>query len=69
MSLVALIAAALEEKAVGRLQLHGSLGSLKEVLEQNRSVDQMPEMLCFGLLEALDVKQLMALVAPVRLQS
>ena len=24
----------------------------------------MPEMFCFGLLEALDVKQLMALVAP-----
>ena len=34
------------------------------MLEQNRSVDQMPEMFCFGLLEALDVKQLTALVAP-----
>jgi hypothetical protein len=34
------------------------------VIEQNRSVDQMPEMFCFGLLEAADVKQLAALVAP-----
>jgi hypothetical protein len=64
LSLISLIAAGLEEKAVGRLQLHGALGSLKEVLEQSRSVDQMPEMFCFGLLEAFDVKQLSALVAP-----
>ncbi len=64
MSLVSLVAAGLEEKAIGGLTLHGALGSLKEVLEQNRSVDQMPEMFCFGLLEALDVKQLIALVAP-----
>jgi hypothetical protein len=64
LSTVALVAAALEEKAVGGLELHGALGSLKEVIEQNRSVDQMPEMFCFGLLEAADVKQLAALVAP-----
>jgi hypothetical protein len=64
MSLVSLVAAGLEEKAIGRLELQGALGSLKEILEQSRSVDQMPEMFCFGLLEAFDVKQLAALVAP-----
>jgi hypothetical protein len=64
LSTVALVAAALEENAIGGLELHGALGSLKEVIEQNRSVDQMPEMFCFGLLEAADVKQLTALVAP-----
>jgi hypothetical protein len=58
-----LVAAALEEKAVSGVELQGALGSLKEVIEQNRSVDQMPEMFCFGLLEACDVKQLTALVA------
>jgi hypothetical protein len=63
-SVMALAAAALEEKAIGRLELHGTLGSLKEVIEQNRSVDQMPELFCFGLLEACDLKQLAALVAP-----
>ncbi|MGE5194534.1 MAG: alpha/beta hydrolase family protein, partial [Deltaproteobacteria bacterium] len=35
-SLFALVAAAVEEKGVARVELHGSLGSLKEILEQNR---------------------------------
>jgi hypothetical protein len=64
LGVAALVAAALEEKALGRLELHGALGSLKEVIEQNRSVEQMPALFCFGLLEALDVKQLTALAAP-----
>jgi dienelactone hydrolase len=64
LGLAALVAAALEEKAVGRLELDGAWASLKEVLEQNRSLDQMPEVFCFGLLEAFDVKQLLALAAP-----
>ena len=63
-STFALVAAGLEEKAVGQVELHGSLGSLKEVIEQNWSVTQKPELFCFGLLEAFDVKQLTALVAP-----
>ncbi len=63
-SLFALVAAALETKAIRGVELHGSRGSLKEVLEQNLSVEQMPEQFCFGLLEALDVKQMAALVAP-----
>jgi dienelactone hydrolase len=64
MSLVATVAAALEEKAIGRLELDGSLGSLKEVIEASRAVNQWPEMFCFGLLEHLDVRQLVALTAP-----
>jgi dienelactone hydrolase len=63
-SLFALVAAALEEKAIGRVELHGSLGSLREVIEQNWSVTEKPELFCFGLLEAFDIKQLAALVAP-----
>ncbi len=63
-SVAALVAAALEPKAIAGLELHGAPGSLKEILEQNRSVDQMPELFCFGLLEATDVKHLAALVAP-----
>ncbi len=61
---IALVAAALEEKAIASVELHGALGSLKEVIENNRSVEQMPELFCFGLLEATDVKHLAALVAP-----
>jgi hypothetical protein len=63
-SLFALVAAPLAEKAVGRVELHGAYGSLKEVIEQNGVVDKTPELFCFGLLEAFDVKQMAALAAP-----
>jgi hypothetical protein len=63
-STAALVAAGLETKAIGKVELRGSLGSLKEVIEQNRTVAEMPEIFCFGLLEAFDVKQLAALTAP-----
>jgi hypothetical protein len=61
---IALAAAALEPKAIERVELHAPLGSLKEVIEQNRSIEQSPELFCFGLLERFDVKHLAALVAP-----
>jgi hypothetical protein len=63
-STIALVAAGLEEKTISRLELSAALGSLKEVIEENRTVQQTPELFCFGLLEAFDVKQLAALVAP-----
>jgi hypothetical protein len=63
-SLFSLVAAALEEKAVAGAELQGALGSLKEVIEKDWTVDKQPEMFCFGLLEAFDVPQLTALVAP-----
>jgi dienelactone hydrolase len=62
-STIALVAAGLE-KGIGRVEVQGALASLKEVIEQNRSVEQMPELFCFGLLEALDVRHLVALAAP-----
>jgi hypothetical protein len=64
LSVVALVAAGMDEKAISGLELHGTLGSLKEIIEKNRGVDQWPELFCFGLLEAFDVKQLVALAAP-----
>jgi len=63
-SLVALCAAALEERAIARLELHQAYGSLAEVVERNLGVNQAPELFCFGLLEAFDVRQLVALAAP-----
>jgi hypothetical protein len=62
--IIALAAAGLEEKSIGSLRLHGSLASLKELIEQNRTVEQSPELFCFGLLEAFDVHTLTALAAP-----
>jgi len=63
-SLISLVAAALEPTAIDRVELHGSFGSLREVIEQDRTVKDDPELFCFGLLEAFDIKQLVALVAP-----
>jgi hypothetical protein len=65
-SLFALIAAAIEPKAIDATTLHGSLGSLQQVLEENGSVDKTPEAFCFGLLERFDVLHLAALAAPNR---
>lgn len=64
-SLVTLVAAALEGQAIDGVELHGALGSLKEVLEQNWGVNTRPELFCFGLLESFDVAQLAALAAPI----
>jgi len=66
-STFALVAAALEEKAIAGLELHNPLASLKEIIEQNATVEQKPELFCFGLLEWFDVKHLAAMVAPRRL--
>lgn len=63
-SLHALVAAALETDAIESLQLSNSFSSLKEILEQDLSVNKTPDLFCFGLLEYFDVKQLAALVAP-----
>ena len=63
-STIALVAAALEPETIDRLALYEPLESLKQLIEQNRSADEMPEMFCFGLLEAFDISQLLALVAP-----
>ena len=38
--------------------------SLKQVIEKNLTVEQAPELFCFGLLERFDMPQLLALAAP-----
>ena len=54
----------LEEDAIARLELQNSFPSLKTVIQQNHTFEQMPEMFCFGLLETFDMEQLKALVTP-----
>jgi len=63
-TLAALIATGLEERAIVGLELRGALGSLKEPIEQKMVYQTAPELFCFGLLEAFDIKQLAALSAP-----
>ena len=61
---IALVAAAMDEKAIARVELHDALGSLKEVIEQNLGANNGAELFCFGLLESFDIKQIAALAAP-----
>jgi orotidine-5'-phosphate decarboxylase len=64
---MALAAAACDEKSIDSVRLHGSLGTLREVIEQGGQVDKSPELFCFGLLAAADIKDLSGLVAPRQL--
>jgi hypothetical protein len=63
-SLMALVAAAMEQSAISGIELHSAYGSLKEVVEGDMSYNTAPELFCFGLLEEFDVRELTALVAP-----
>ena len=65
-STTALLAAGLEPLAIGDLELREAPASLKELIEAGTPFDQAPDRFCFGLLEALDISQLVALVAPRR---
>ena len=62
-SLFALVAAALEPKAIMGIEQTGGMTSLKEVIEKNGAVDKTPELFCFGLLEYFDIPQLKAMAS------
>lgn len=66
MSLAALIATATGEdnERPKQLQLHGSLASLREIVTNNWSVQDYPELFCFGLLEHCDIDDLTELAKP-----
>ncbi len=63
-SLATLVAAAIEPDAIDRLELTDSLASLKQLIEDDKPVEDLPEMFAFGLLAEFDVRQLVALAAP-----
>lgn len=65
-SLVALLAAALDSYRFERVELEGSLDSLKQLIADNRTVEELPEMFPFGLLADFDIEQLAALAGPGR---
>ena len=46
------------------MELNGSLASLKQLIETDKAVEELPEMFAFGLLAEFDVRQLVALAAP-----
>ena len=60
-SLIARCAAGLEIEAFNGVGTEGELASLKQIIEQNNTVDRTPEQFCFGLLQQFDIPQLKAL--------
>jgi len=44
--------------------LHGSLGRLREIIQHNWSVDEYPELFCFGLLRHCDIDDLVEPAKP-----
>jgi dienelactone hydrolase len=65
-TLAALIstAASTENERPQQLVLYGSLGSLRTVIENDWSVDEYPELFCFGLLQHCDIDDLVQLSKP-----
>lgn len=65
-TLAALVAAATgtTDERPQQLELYGSLGSLREIIEKNWSVDEYPELFCFGLLQLCDIDDLIELAKP-----
>jgi hypothetical protein len=58
---VAACLAAVQTKAITSLELENPMKSLKEVITANRGANHLPEMMCHGLLEHFDLKQIEAL--------
>ncbi len=61
-SLAALVAAALDPETIQGAQVHEARASLKELIDQNITVEKEPDAFCFGLLEYFDLPQLRKLV-------
>jgi cephalosporin-C deacetylase-like acetyl esterase len=63
-SLTALVAAALEPQAIGDLELSDAATTLKAPILAKTPFEKSPASFCFGLLEVVDIPQLIALTAP-----
>ena len=63
-SVAAPVAAAIEPGAIERLELSGAPATLCTLVEDDRTVETLPELFAFGLLAAFDVRELVALAAP-----
>ncbi|MBI3837515.1 MAG: hypothetical protein HY288_06240 [Planctomycetia bacterium] len=63
-SMAALVATAVEPTAIIGSELFESFSSLKELIEQDKTVESLPELFAFGLLAEFDIRQIVALAAP-----
>ena len=60
---VALVAAALDTN-IQSVDWYHPLGSLRQVIEENLTLEDGPELFCFGLLGRFDIKDIAGLIAP-----
>ncbi|MBT3342407.1 MAG: hypothetical protein HN712_24515 [Gemmatimonadetes bacterium] len=65
---VALLAAALEPKQIGHIELSGYLGSLDRLIDQPMSYATHAPLYCFGLLRQFDLPDLLRLAAGVTIR-
>ncbi len=62
--MAALVAAAIEPAAISAAEVTGAPASLKQLIEEDKTVESLPELFAFGLLAEFDVRQIVALSAP-----
>ena len=55
--------AAVQTDAISGVKLHQPMKSLKSVIKENKGANHLPEMMCFGLLEYFDLKDIERLKA------
>ena len=63
-SMAALVATAIEPAAISGAEVSDALASLKQLLEEDKAVEELPELFAFGLLAEFDVRDLVAMAAP-----
>jgi hypothetical protein len=63
-SMATLVATAVEPTAIIGCELFESFSSLKELIDEDKTVETLPELFAFGLLAELDIRQIVALAAP-----
>jgi len=63
-SVAALVAAAIEPAAISAVEVSGAPASLKQLIEDDKTVESVPELFAFGLLAEFDICQIVALSAP-----
>jgi len=64
-SAAALVAAALRPATLTGLELRGALTSFQQLIDEDKTVETLPELFAFGLLAEFDVRHLAAMAAPL----
>lgn len=63
-SMAALVATAIEPAAVSAAEVASAPASLKQLIEEDKTVETAPELFAFGLLAEFDIRQIVAISAP-----